>query len=87
LFRPQGVNAIAAKAKASSNKPLKPSESGGTRGKGRERGAPTEAAVVVTVTVKFVAEFPTVTGFGETVQVASEGAPVQTKFTVPDIPP
>jgi hypothetical protein len=34
---------------------------------------------VVTVTVTFVAELPTVTGFG-TVQVASEGAPVQLRL-------
>jgi hypothetical protein len=43
--------------------------------------------VVVTVTVTLVAELPAVTGFGETVQVASEGAPVQVKLTVPDNPP
>jgi hypothetical protein len=56
-------------------------------GRGRERGALTEGAVVVTVTVTLVAELPAVTGFGETVQVASEGAPVQVKVTVPDKPP
>ena len=46
----------------------------------------TEGAVVVTVTVTLVAELPTVTGFGETVQVASEGAPVQVKLTDPENP-
>jgi hypothetical protein len=76
------AHAIAASAKASINRPLKPCERGGTRGSGRERGALTEAAVVVTVTVRFVAELPTVTGFGETVQVASEGAPVQVKLVL-----
>jgi hypothetical protein len=32
--------------------------------------------------VTFVAELPAVTGFGETVQVASEGAPVQVRLTL-----
>jgi hypothetical protein len=35
----------------------------------------TEAAVVLTVTVTLVAELPKVAGFGETVQLASAGAP------------
>jgi len=48
------------------------------------RGASAEGAVVVTVTVTFE---PGLAGLGETVQVASEGAPVQVKDTVPDIPP
>jgi len=39
------------------------------------------------MTVTLVAELPTVAGFGETVQVASEGAPAQAKLTVPDNPP
>ena len=51
------------------------------------RGAVTEGAVVVTVTVTLVAELPAVAGFGETVQVASEGAPAHVKFTAPDNPP
>jgi hypothetical protein len=34
------------------------------------------------VTVTLVAELPAVTGLGETVQVASEGAPVQVKLTL-----
>jgi hypothetical protein len=49
-----------------------------------------EGAVVVTVTVTLVAELPAVTGFGETVQAASEGAPVQAKLTLwlnPPSPP
>jgi hypothetical protein len=76
------AHAIAARAKASVNRPLRPGDRGGTGGSGRERGALTEGAVVVTVMVTFVAEVPAVTGFGETVQVASEGAPVQAKLTV-----
>jgi hypothetical protein len=47
----------------------------------------TEGAVVVTLTLTLAAELPTVAGFGETVHVASEGAPVQVKFTVPVNPP
>jgi len=42
------------------------------------RGASVEGAVVVTVTVTLV---PGVAGLGETVHVASEGAPLQVKFT------
>jgi phage tail tape-measure protein len=80
------AHAITARANASINRHLRPGERGGTGGRGRERGALSEGAVVVTVTVTFVAELPTVTGFGETVQVASEGAPVQVKVTVPDNP-
>ena len=49
---------------------------------GRELGALTDEAVVVTLTVMFVAELPGVIGFGVAVQVASEGAPVQVKFTL-----
>ena len=45
------------------------------------RGAPTEGAVVVTFTVTFVEELLRVNELGETVQVASEGAPVQVKVT------
>lgn len=46
-----------------------------------------DGAVVVTVTVTFVAVLPAVAGLGETVHVASEGAPVQVKATLPDNPP
>jgi hypothetical protein len=78
---------MAARTKTSINKPLKPGDSGGTGGRGRERGAMREAALVITVTVTLVAELPNVAGLGETEQVASEGAPVQVKVTVPDNPP
>ena len=84
-FRRVMAQAIAARTKASIHRPHRPGDKGG--GNGRERGALTEGAVVVTVTVTLVAELPTVTGFGETVQVASEGAPVQVKVTIPDNPP
>ena len=54
----------------------------GAGGRGGEtRGATCEGAVVATETVMFVAELPGVTGLGETVQVASEGAPLQAKLT------
>lgn len=86
-FRRMMAHAIAARTMASIDKPLRPGDSGGTGGSGRERGALTEAAVVVTVTVTLVAELPAVAGFGETVQAASEGAPVHVKVTVPDNPP
>ncbi len=86
-FRRLMAHAIAARTKASINKPLKPGDRGGTGERGRERGVPTEGAVVVTLTVTLVAELPAVTGLGETVQVASEGAPVQVKLTVPVNPP
>jgi hypothetical protein len=43
-----------------------------------------EGAVVVTETVMLL---PGVAELGETVQVDSEGAPVQLKLTVSDIPP
>ena len=48
------------------------------------RGASCEGAVVESVTVTLE---PGLTGLGETVQVLSDGAPVQVKETVPDIPP
>ena len=81
-------HAIAIMARASIHSLRSPGDSGGGAGEnGRGRGEPTPAAVVVTETVTLVAEFPTVSGFGETVQVASEGAPVQVKVTVPLIPP
>jgi hypothetical protein len=84
------AHVIASRTKARINRPLRPGKRGGTGGRGRERGAPTEGAVVVTLTVIFVAELPGVTGLGETVQVASEGAPVQVKLTLwlnPPTPP
>jgi hypothetical protein len=75
------AHAIAERTKASINRPLRPGARGGTGGMGRDRGTLTEGAVVVTLTVTFVAELPTVTGFG-TVQVAPEGAPVQVRLTL-----
>jgi len=80
------AQAIAVRTKATINRLLRPGDSGGAGGSGRERGALTEGAVVVTVTVTLVAELPNVNGFGETEQIAPEGAPVQVKFTVPDNP-
>lgn len=81
------AHAIAPRTKVSINRPLRLGNAGRTGGSGRDRGALTEAAVVVTLTVALVAALPTVAGFGETVQVASEGAPAQVKVTVPDNPP
>jgi hypothetical protein len=75
------AHAIKAKSKTSIDRPRVPGEKDGTGGSRRKRGAPAEAAVVVTLTVIFVAELPAVTAFG-TVQVASEGAPVQVKLTL-----
>lgn len=51
------------------------------------RGTLSDGAVVVTVTVTLVAELPAMAGFGETAQVAPEGAPAQVKATAPDMPP
>jgi len=79
-FRRPMAHAIAVRTKASINKPLRRGNRGETGGSGRKRGALTEAAVVVTLTVTFVAELPGVNGLGETVQVASDGAPEQVKL-------
>jgi len=81
-FRRPMAHAINARTKASISRPLRPGDRGGAGGSGRERGALSEGAVVVTLTVIFVAELPGVSVLGETVQVASEGAPVQVKFTL-----
>src|SRR5208337_248779 len=81
------AHAINARTMASINRPLRPGERGGSGGSGRERGRLTEGAVVVTLTVTFVAELPGVNGLGETVQVASEGTPVQVKLTLALNPP
>lgn len=89
-MRRRMAHVIATRTKARINKPLMPGKRGGTGGRGRERGAPTAGAVVVTLTVIFVAELAGVTGLGETVQAASEGAPVQVKLTLwlnPPSPP
>jgi hypothetical protein len=86
-FRRPRTHTIVTRVNANAIRPLTPGDGCGAGGTGRERGALTEAAVVVTVTVTAVAELPAVTGFGETVQVAAEGAPVQVNVTVPDNPP
>ena len=77
-------HAIAARTKANSTSPCRPAGVGGMGGSGRERGTAPEGAVVVTLTVTFV---PAAAGFGDTEQMASEGAPVQAKDTFPDNPP
>ena len=51
------------------------------------RGPKSDGAVVVTLTVMFVAVVPGMSVLGETEQVASEGAPVQVKVTVWVSPP
>ena len=76
------AQAITTRAMASINRPRKPRARGGIVGMCRERGALIDGAVVVTVTVTFVAELAAVTGLGETVQVASEGAPLQARLTL-----
>jgi hypothetical protein len=81
------THAMVARKRASINRPLGLGDRGGTGGRSRDGGAVSEAAVVVTVMVTVVGELPTVTGFGEIVQVASAGTPVQAKVTVPDMPP
>jgi hypothetical protein len=63
-------------------KPPGPGKSGLAGGRCRERGALSEAAVVVTATVIFVAELPGVSVLGDTVHVDFEGAPVQVKLTL-----
>jgi len=79
--------AIAATSNTSIKTPWSPGDSGEVGGVCRGRGALAEGAVVETVTVTFVAEFATVAGFGDTTHVASEGAPLQVKLSVPDKPP
>jgi hypothetical protein len=81
-FRRLTAHAIAARAKASINRTLRPGDRGGTGGKGRDRGALTEGAVVVTVTVRLVAEFPGVTEFGESVQFVYGAGCVHAKLTL-----
>lgn len=81
-FRRMTAHPIAARAKAISHRPPARGDRGATGGSGRERGALIVGAVVVTVTVTFVAELPGVMGLGEAVQVASEGAPAQAKATL-----
>ena len=73
------AQAMAAKSTTIMGRPLG-TEGAGGRG-GETRGATCDGAVVATETVTLVAEFPGVSGLGETVHVASEGAPLQVKFT------
>jgi hypothetical protein len=75
------AHAIAARTKASINRPLRPGDSGGSGGRCGERGALAEAAVVVTVTVTGVPELLGVTEVGETWQVVAVGAPLQDRLT------
>jgi len=63
-------------------KPPGAGKSGLSGGRCRERGALSEDAVVVTVTVTFVAELLGVNVLGDTVHVAFEGVPVQAKLTL-----
>jgi hypothetical protein len=63
-------------------KPPGAGKSGLTGGRCRERGALSDDAVVVTVTVIFVAELLGVSVVGATVHVAFEGAPVQVRLTL-----
>jgi hypothetical protein len=81
------AHAIIPRTKASINRTLRPGGRGGTWGRGPERGALSEGAVVETVTVILVAEFAAVAVTGQTVQVAPAGAPVQAKVTAPVNPP
>jgi hypothetical protein len=80
---------MAVRINASINRFLRPGDSGGSGGRRREPGAPSDAAVVETVTVTEAAELPpTVAGFGETEQTtAPDGAPVQVKLTLSVKPP
>ncbi len=65
----------------------RPGDRGGAGGSGRERGALTRRGGRRNGDRDIGRRTPAVTGFGETVQVASEGAPVQVKLTLPDNPP
>ena len=69
-FRRRMAHASAARTRASITRPVCPGNKGPTGGSCRDRGALSDGAVVVTVTVRFVAELPGVTELGETVQVA-----------------
>jgi hypothetical protein len=88
-FRRPIAHAVAARSSASINNSLEPGERGMPVASHPLGGAP-DGGVVVTVKVTFAAELPGVTEFGEAEQVASEGAPVQVKFTAwlkPPSPP
>jgi hypothetical protein len=82
-FHHAAIHAITARTKTSVQKTLPPADGGGTKGNGWRRGAPPDAATVVTFTVSVVVEVPAaVRGFGETVHMASKGAPPHVKFTL-----
>jgi hypothetical protein len=85
-FPRQIAQTSVARTHARIHRPLMPCDMGASGGRRRERGALTEGAVVVTLTVTLVTELPAVTEFG-TVQVASEGAPVQVRLTLRLNPP
>jgi hypothetical protein len=86
-FRRAKAHAVAAKAKASIARPLRPVGKGESGARGPKRGALTEGAVVVTLTVIFVPELSGTIVVGDTMQVASEGNPAQVKATVWLSPP
>jgi hypothetical protein len=86
-FRRRIAHAVAARSRASINNSPEPGERGMPVARNPLFGGAVDPGVVVTVTVTFAAELPGVAGFGEAEQVASEGAPVQVKFTAWFIPP
>ena len=86
-LRRTAAHANAASSRASIHSAPSRGERGGTGGSCGAPGGLSDAAVVVTVTVTLVGVLPAVTGLGDTVQVASEGAPEQVKLTAPDNPP
>jgi len=75
----QAAAAKAAKRTTIMGRPLGEGGAGGRRGE--PRGATSEPAVVETETVMLVPELSGVSWLGETVHVASEGAPLQVKLT------
>lgn len=82
LFHHAAMHAITARTRTSIQRTLPTADGGGTKGNGRKRGTPPDAATVVTFTANVVAEVPAVSGFGETVQMASKGAPLHVKLTL-----
>lgn len=85
--RRRTIRTSTAKNRVSNSNRHMPFDTGRIGSNGRKRREPPEAAVVVTVTVSVVAELASVTWLGETVQLASEGAPVHVNVNDPDIPP
>jgi hypothetical protein len=78
------VKVHAAKAKASIHRQYEPGSRRETGGNGRSGSKTAIGVVVAQVTVTLV---PKEAGFGEAVQVVSEGAPLIVKLTVPVNPP